>query len=92
MELSNDMEAFREIIKKSKRIVILTGAGVSAESGVPTFRGAGGFWRKYQAQNLATPTAFKKNPGLVWELYHYRREVVLSKIPNPVIVKKQKQI
>jgi len=47
---SSDMAAFREEFAKSKHIVVLTGAGVSAESGVPTFRGAGGFWRKWQAQ------------------------------------------
>ncbi|PVD21096.1 hypothetical protein C0Q70_19262 [Pomacea canaliculata] len=77
------MAAFREQFAKAKHIVVLTGAGVSAESGVPTFRGAGGFWRKYQAQDLATPEAFKRNPSLVWEFYHYRREVMLSKTPNP---------
>lgn len=79
---STDMKAFREIFHKAKSIVILTGAGVSAESGVPTFRGAGGYWRTFQAQNLATPQAFKKNPSLVWEFYHYRREVVFTKQPN----------
>lgn len=64
-------------------ISILIGAGVSAESGVPTFRGAGGFWRTWQAQDLASPVAFRRNPSLVWEFYHYRREVMLSKHPNP---------
>ena len=64
-------------------MVVLTGAGVSAESGVPTFRGAGGFWREYQAQDLATPGAFRRDPSLVWEFYHYRREVMLEKEPNP---------
>lgn len=47
---SADMDAFRSLVRKSKNLVVLTGAGVSAESGVPTFRGAGGFWRKWQAQ------------------------------------------
>ncbi|XP_067651269.1 NAD-dependent protein deacylase-like [Haliotis asinina] len=79
---SSDMAAFRKDFAKAKHIVVLTGAGVSAESGVPTFRGAGGFWRKYQAQDLATPEAFQENPSLVWEFYHYRREVMLSKSPN----------
>lgn len=60
------------------------GAGISAESGIPTFRGAGGFWRKYQAMDLASPTAFRANPSLVWEFYHYRRELVLTKKPNAV--------
>ena len=63
------------------------GAGVSAESGVPTFRGAGGLWRTWQAQDLASPVAFNRNPSLVWEFYHYRREVMQSKSPNPVSVK-----
>lgn len=80
---SSDLAAFREIFSKAKNIAILTGAGVSAESGVPTFRGAGGYWRKWQAQELATPEAFSRNPSRVWEFYHYRREVMLTKDPNP---------
>ncbi|KAF7645410.1 hypothetical protein LDENG_00205040 [Lucifuga dentata] len=79
---SSDLAAFREIFSKAKDIAILTGAGVSAESGVPTFRGAGGYWRKWQAQELATPEAFSRNPSRVWEFYHYRREVMLTKNPN----------
>ena len=51
--------------------------------GIPTFRGAGGLWRTYQAQELATPQAFRANPSLVWEFYHYRREVVARCKPNP---------
>uniref|UniRef100_A0A8C0MVU1 NAD-dependent protein deacylase sirtuin-5, mitochondrial n=1 Tax=Canis lupus familiaris TaxID=9615 RepID=A0A8C0MVU1_CANLF len=78
-----DMADFRKLFAKAKHIVIISGAGVSAESGVPTFRGAGGYWRKWQAQDLATPQAFARNPSLVWEFYHYRREVMLSKEPNP---------
>ena len=80
---SSDMAAFRRHLASAKRVVILTGAGVSAESGVPTFRGAGGLWRKFAAQDLATPTAFRRDPSLVWEFYHYRREVMLTKAPNP---------
>ncbi|ELT98667.1 hypothetical protein CAPTEDRAFT_166970 [Capitella teleta] len=76
------MAAFREEFSRARNIVVLSGAGISAESGVPTFRGAGGFWRRWQAQDLATPSAFKDNPSLVWEFYHYRREVMLSKFPN----------
>lgn len=56
---------------------------MSAESGVPTFRGAGGYWRKWQAQDLATPEAFSRSPSRVWEFYHHRREVMLTKAPNP---------
>ncbi|XP_054982936.1 NAD-dependent protein deacylase sirtuin-5, mitochondrial [Sorex araneus] len=80
---SSNMADFRKLFAKAKHIVILSGAGVSAESGVPTFRGAGGYWRKWQAQDLATPQAFARNPSQVWEFYHYRREVMLSKAPNP---------
>lgn len=80
---SSDLAAFRKIFSKANNIAVITGAGVSAESGVPTFRGAGGYWRTWQAQNLATPEAFSRNPSLVWEFYHYRREVMLTKNPNP---------
>lgn len=79
---SSNLTEFRKEFAKAKHIAIITGAGVSAESGVPTFRGAGGFWRKWQAQDLATPTAFSRDPSLVWEFYHYRREVMRSKEPN----------
>ncbi|KAB0404980.1 hypothetical protein E2I00_002620 [Balaenoptera physalus] len=80
--LSLGMADFRKCFAKAKHIVIISGAGVSAESGVPTFRGAGGYWRKWKAQDLATPQAFARNPSQVWEFYHYRREVVQSKEPN----------
>ncbi|XP_035678658.1 NAD-dependent protein deacylase sirtuin-5, mitochondrial-like isoform X1 [Branchiostoma floridae] len=79
---SSDLAAFRELFAAARNIVVLSGAGISAESGVPTFRGAGGFWRTWQAQDLATPEAFRANPSLVWEFYHYRREVMLTKLPN----------
>jgi len=76
------VEKFRDSLKNAKKIVVVTGAGVSAESGVPTFRGPGGFWRTYKVTDLATPQAFKANPSLVWEFYHYRREVMLTKHEN----------
>ena len=63
------MEKFRKIFNQSRHIVILTGAGVSAESGVPTFRGAGGLWRTYNATDLATPQAFRSNPSLVGRIF-----------------------
>lgn len=78
----SDKVEFKSFLAKANNVVFLTGAGTSAESGIPTFRGAGGLWRRYQATDLATPGAFKVNPSLVWEFYSYRREVVLSKKPN----------
>lgn len=78
------MKSFREVLSNASNILILTGSGISAESGVPTFRGAGGFWRKYQAQSLATPEAFVANPSLVWEFYEYRRQLASKAQPNKV--------
>ncbi|XP_028392003.1 NAD-dependent protein deacylase-like [Dendronephthya gigantea] len=77
-----DMTDFKSLLSKARNVVFLTGAGCSAESGVPTFRGAGGLWRKYDATKLATPESFRANPSLVWEFYSYRRELVLTKKPN----------
>jgi NAD-dependent deacetylase len=73
----------KEILKRASHIAMLTGAGVSAESGVPTFRGAGGLWRNYRAEELATPQAFARDPKLVWEFYNYRREMMSKVSPNP---------
>lgn len=84
MRQSSDMAKFKETLKAAKEVVILSGAGISAESGIPTFRGAGGYWRKYQASSLATPEAFRHSPSLVWEFYHYRREVAAKAQPNQV--------
>lgn len=61
---------------------MLTGAGISAESGVPTFRGADGLWRQYRAEELATPQAFVRNPTLVWEWYDWRRGLIAGCEPN----------
>jgi len=63
-------------------VFVLTGAGVSAESGIPTFRGADGLWKNYSAQELATPQAFQKDPVLVWEWYHWRQDLILKASPN----------
>lgn len=61
---------------------MLTGAGISADSGVPTFRGTEGLWRNYRAEDLATPYAFERDPRLVWEWYNWRRELIATKQPN----------
>lgn len=73
-----------ESLRSARHIAVLTGAGISAESGVPTFREAQtGLWAKYDPQELATPEAFRQNPGLVWEWYAWRRELVSQAKPNP---------
>lgn len=79
---AKDMAEVQRRVRHARRIVVLTGAGISAESGVPTFRGAGGLWRTYRATDLATPEAFSRNPQLVWEFYNYRREVLQPLKPN----------
>ncbi|KAF9700412.1 hypothetical protein EKO04_001623 [Ascochyta lentis] len=78
-----DLESFQEHLNKSTRILALLGAGLSASSGLPTFRGAGGLWRTHDATSLATPEAFGRDPGLVWQFYSYRRHMALSVKPNP---------
>ncbi|KAL5000144.1 DHS-like NAD/FAD-binding domain-containing protein [Aspergillus recurvatus] len=80
--VSNDIKSFQEYLKGSKRIMALLGAGLSASSGLPTFRGAGGLWRSYDATELATPEAFEANPDLVWQFYSYRRHMALKAEPN----------
>ncbi|MBI2413056.1 MAG: NAD-dependent deacylase [Deltaproteobacteria bacterium] len=73
----------KERLEASKSPVALTGAGVSAESGVPTFRGPNGLWKTYKPEDLATPEAFERDPFLVWEWYNFRREKIASVSPNP---------
>ncbi len=77
------MHAVREWLREASSIAVLTGAGVSAESGVPTFRGNGGLWKQYRAEDLATPGAFARDPKLVWEWYDWRRSVIAKAKPNP---------
>ncbi len=67
----------------AERVAVLTGAGISAESGVPVFRGPGGLWRQYRPEDLATPEAFTRDPRLVWEWYDWRRARVAEAAPNP---------
>jgi|TARA_B100001105_G_C22347976_1_gene424390 NAD-dependent deacetylase len=75
-------ESIKNQIKDAKKIVFVTGAGISQESGIPTFRGKGGLWRNYDAMKLATIDAFYENPKLVWEWYNERRENIFSVSPN----------
>lgn len=72
----------RTLLHDAARVVVLTGAGISAESGVPTFRAAGGLWKSFQPEELATPEAFARDPRVVWEWYAWRRELVARCVPN----------
>jgi NAD-dependent protein deacetylase/lipoamidase len=65
------------------RVFILTGSGVSAESGIPTFRGTGGLWRNYRIEEVASPHAWTRDPALVWDFYSMRRKVAANAKPNP---------
>jgi NAD-dependent deacetylase len=69
-------------LKKYTHICALTGAGMSTESGIATFRGSRGLWSKMRPEELASPQGLRANPGLVWEWYQRRREIVSSSIPN----------
>jgi NAD-dependent deacetylase len=69
-------------LRKAGRVAVLTGAGVSAESGIPTFRGDDGLWKKFKPEELASIDAFMANPSLVWEWYAARRHVIHEKAPN----------
>ena len=78
-----DLEQAREVLSRAQSVAVLTGAGISAESGIPTFRGSGGLWKNFRAEELATPEAFGRDPQLVWEWYNWRREVISKAAPNP---------
>ncbi len=76
-------ENLRSKLEPTTRVVVLTGAGISAESGVPTFRGEDGLWKKFRPEELATVDAFMSNPRLVWEWYEFRRRIIQKIEPNP---------
>jgi NAD-dependent deacetylase len=76
------MEQAREWLAQAASVAVLTGAGISAESGIPTFRGPGGLWRNYKPEDLATPEAFARDPRLVWKWYNWRRELIAKAEPN----------
>jgi NAD-dependent deacetylase len=81
--MEKDIDALKEALKKADKVAVLTGAGISAESGVPTFRGADGLWQNYQVTDLATPEAFARDPELVWRFYNWRRELISHVSHNP---------
>ena len=78
-----NIEKASRYLSETKRLAVLTGAGISAESGVPTFRGKDGLWQGYQATDLATLEAFARDPRLVWNFYNWRRELLAPLEPNP---------
>ena len=80
--MSETVESARRLLREAAAVVVLTGAGVSAESGVPTFRGPGGLWKSFRPEDLATPEAFARDPRLVWEWYAWRRTLVGGCAPN----------
>jgi NAD-dependent deacetylase len=71
-----------ERLRSAAAMCVLTGAGISAESGVPTFRGTDGLWSKFRPEELANFDAFIRNPRLVWEWYSYRKKVMREVQPN----------
>jgi NAD-dependent deacetylase len=81
--MDEEIGALRQALKVADRVAVLTGAGVSAESGVPTFRGDDGLWQTYRATDLATPEAFARDPELVWKFYSWRRQLISKVTYNP---------
>jgi NAD-dependent deacetylase len=71
-----------EKLALARRVTVIAGAGLSAASGVPTFRGPGGLWKDFRPEELATPEAFARNPRLVWEWYDWRRKLIAACRPN----------
>jgi NAD-dependent deacetylase len=76
------LEQARQWLSAASSVAALTGAGISAESGIPTFRGPDGLWKNYRPEELATPQAFARDPQLVWEWYNWRRERIARAEPN----------
>jgi len=81
--MNAELERAAAALRAAERVCVLTGAGVSAESGVPTFRASDGLWEGHPIEEVATPFGFKKNPQLVWDFYNARRANVRTVKPNP---------
>jgi len=80
---SESLRDLAQLLSAAERLVVLTGAGISVESGIPPFRGPEGLWRTFRPEQLATPQAFQQDPHLVWEWYDWRRGKIASTRPNP---------
>ena len=79
---SNEIDLVRNALDQAHEILVITGAGISAESGITTFRGEGGWWRNYKAEEMATLKAFQQDPKKIWEWYDERRQAVARAEPN----------
>jgi NAD-dependent deacetylase len=82
-DLDTALDRAAVLLRAAERVAVLTGAGVSAESGVATFRGTGGLWEGHSIEEVATPRAFRSNPALVWRFYNARRANLRTVRPNP---------
>jgi NAD-dependent deacetylase len=78
-----DVARLADRLRTARRVLALTGAGISAESGIPTFRGRDGWWRQEDPTRLATQAAFDRDPAYVWQWYQYRRGLIAAAAPNP---------
>jgi NAD-dependent deacetylase len=78
-----DISRAAERLANTKYLLVITGAGISNESGIPTFRGNDGLWNNYRAEELATPWAFERDPETVWKWYDWRRGIIGNAQPNP---------
>lgn len=82
-ELNDALLRAADLLRAAQRLAVLTGAGVSAESGLATFRGSGGLWEGHRVEEVATPMAFARDPKLVWRFYNMRRANLRTAQPNP---------
>ena len=80
--MNSQISKLVEAAQKARNVAVITGAGMSRESGIPTFRGPDGLWKNFRPEELATPEAFQKDPALVWEWYEWRRQIVLKAEPH----------
>jgi NAD-dependent deacetylase len=81
--MSDDIDRAADLLRPAKRVCVLSGAGVSAESGVPTFRAADGLWEGHRIEDVASPAGWRRDPQLVWDFYHARRAKAGAVSPNP---------
>lgn len=82
MGANQPFDDIRSRLARARAVTVLTGSGISADSGIPTFRGTDGLWNTFRAEDLATPEAFARDPYLVWKWYNWRRELIAEKQPN----------